>query len=98
MALLRQLVLLLGFLPALLMGLAACDECKESYTACDPDGASLREVPIPGPDLGRLYLEMLYTVKAAPVDNDKANSPVRRQSLDGILCCIPFRNPRIYPC
>ena len=87
MALLRQLIFLLGFLPALLLGLVACDECKESYTACDPDGASLRDVPVPGPDLARLYLEMLYTVKSAPPSNEQADGPARRAHDGNTLCC-----------
>jgi hypothetical protein len=87
MTLFHHILMLLGFLPAMLMGLAACDECAESYKACDPDGASLRDVPIPGPDLGRLYLEMLYTVNSAPAEEPQVRGLTSGNHDGKTLCC-----------
>jgi hypothetical protein len=87
MRLLQHLIPLLSLCLAMLTTLVAGEECAEFFEKCDPDGASLRDVPLPGPDLGRLYLEMLYTVKAhpAPPQLDRANGQARRDA-NG-LCC-----------
>ena len=94
MAMFKHLLLLLGLLPALLVGLAACDDCATDYTACTPEGSSLRDVPIPGPDLGRLYLEMLYTVKDVPPAGSKVG-PTRR--VDGKTLCCKFDSHLLSP-
>lgn len=97
MYLLWQILLVCGVFPAILSGLVACDECAEpGYSSCDPDGASAREVPTVGPDLGRLYLELLYTIKDAPPSSHLSPGlqPVRRDDGKNLCCKSSKPHPR----
>ncbi|KAL2434749.1 hypothetical protein ABEF95_005082 [Exophiala dermatitidis] len=65
--------------------------CALNYYPCSPDGASARDVPVIGPGLAQLYLDLIQTVNPSTVRGYGNTGAVgraggRRQS-PGRICC-----------
>lgn len=61
--------------------------CDANYESCSPPGASDRDLPAMGPDLGRLYLDLIQMLQTTP------QAPIPSSAINGgktglnIICC-----------
>ncbi|EXJ82996.1 hypothetical protein A1O3_06813 [Capronia epimyces CBS 606.96] len=86
-------VLLLFVLYACATDLNPRQSCAPSYNFCSPKGSSVRDVPVLGPGLARLYVSLLQTVDTSPsrprTKENRGGGAVAHERRDatGTLCC-----------
>lgn len=86
-----NLLMLLTFLLQAATTVLSQDACSTGYFKCAIDGASVRDVPSPGPELGFLYLSVVDTVEAqSGSDGPPSSSSGQPHRGQGVSTCCEY--------